>query len=125
MSVRPTSRQQICLKQLQLVIKHICSCWSTLVGMSCFTCLKPAVLSSTLVSDHGASQTTRHAWHDVTVTLSGFIRIREMSGKFKIFQGQGIVREFYVVSVKSGYLLKCQGNVREFYNFQFVSNDEK
>ena len=48
-----------------------------------------------------------------------------MSGKFKFFQGQGIVREFYVVSVKNGYLLKCQGNVREFYNFQFVSNDEK
>ena len=32
----------------------------------------------------------------------------------------GIVREFYVVSVKNGYLLKCQGNVTEFYNFQFV-----
>ena len=48
-----------------------------------------------------------------------------MSGKFIFFQGQGIVREFYVVSVKNGYLLKCQGNVREFYNFQFVSNDEK
>ena len=29
------------------------------------------------------------------------------------------------MSVKKGYLLKCQGNVREFYNFQFVSNDEK
>ena len=56
---------------------------------------------------------------------AGFIRVREMSGKFKFFQGQGIVREFYVVSVKNGYLLKCQGNVREFYNFQFVSNDEK
>ena len=58
---------------------------------------------------------------------------REKQGKssclireeFKFFQGQGIVREFYVVSVKNGYLLKCQGNVREFYNFQFVSNDEK
>ena len=57
--------------------------------------------------------------------FSGFIRVREMSGKFKFFQGQGIVREFYVVSVKNRYLLKCQGNVREFYNFQFVSNDEK
>ena len=56
---------------------------------------------------------------------SGFIRVREMSGKFNFFQGQGIVREFYVVSVKNRYLLKCQGNVREFYNFQFVSNDEK
>ena len=29
------------------------------------------------------------------------------------------------MSVKNGYLLKCQGNVREFYNFHFVSNDEK
>ena len=48
-----------------------------------------------------------------------------MSGKFKFFQGQGIVREFYVVSVENGYLLKCHENVREFYNFQFVSNDEK
>ena len=25
---------------------------------------------------------------------TGFIRVREMSGKFKFFQGQGIVREF-------------------------------
>ena len=58
-------------------------------------------------------------------SLSGFIRVREMSGKFKFFQGQGIVREFYVVSGKNECLLKCQGNVREFYNFQFVSNDEK
>ena len=48
-----------------------------------------------------------------------------MSGKFKFFQGQGIVREFYVVSVKNGYLLKCQGNVREFYNFQFVSDEKQ
>ena len=48
-----------------------------------------------------------------------------MSGKFKFFQGQGIVREFYVVSGKNEFLLKCQGNVREFYNFQFVPNDEK
>ena len=48
-----------------------------------------------------------------------------MSGKFKFFQGQGIVREFYVVSGKNECFLKCQGNVREFYNFQFLSNDEK
>ena len=32
---------------------------------------------------------------------TGFIRVREMSGKFKFFQGQGIVREFYAVSVKN------------------------
>ena len=56
-------------------------------------------------------------------TLTGFIRIREMSGKLKKIQGQGIVRKFYAVSVKNEYLLKCQGNVREFYNFQLVSND--
>ena len=48
-----------------------------------------------------------------------------MSGKFKFFQGQGIVREIYVVSGKNEFLLKCQGNVREFYNIQFESNDEK
>ena len=57
--------------------------------------------------------------------VSGFICVREMSGKFKFFQGQGIVREFYVVSGKNECILKCQGNVREFFNFQFVSNDEK
>ena len=48
---------------------------------------------------------------------AGFIRVREMSGKFKSFQGQGIVREFYVVSGKNECLLKCQGNVREFSQF--------
>ena len=40
---------------------------------------------------------------------AGFIHVREMSGKLKNFQGQGIVREFYVVSVKNEVLLKCQG----------------
>ena len=29
------------------------------------------------------------------------------------------------MSGKNECFLKCQGNVREFYNFQFVSNDEK
>ena len=29
---------------------------------------------------------------------TGFIRVREMSGKFKIFQGQGIVGEFHNLS---------------------------
>ena len=29
------------------------------------------------------------------------------------------------MSGKIECLLKCQGNVREFYNFQFVSNDEE
>ena len=47
------------------------------------------------------------------------------SGKFYFFQGQGIVREFYVVSGKNECFLKCQGIVREFYNFHFLSNDEK
>ena len=53
-----------------------------------------------------------------TVVCSGFIRVREMSGKFKIFQGQGIVREFHNLSGKIEFLLKCQGNVREFQNFK-------
>ena len=56
---------------------------------------------------------------------SGFIHVREMSGKFIFFQGQGIAREYYVVSGKNECFLKWQGNGREFYNFQFVSNDEK
>ena len=29
------------------------------------------------------------------------------------------------MSGKTGYLLKCQGNVREFHDFQFVPNDKK
>ena len=45
---------------------------------------------------------------------TGFICVREMSGKFKIFQGQGIVREFHNLSGKIEFLLKCQGDVREF-----------
>ena len=36
--------------------------------------------------------------------MSGFIRVREMSGKFKLFQGQGIVREFML----------CQGKMNVF-----------
>ena len=48
----------------------------------------------------------------------GFIGVREMSGKLKKIQGQGIVREFYVVSGKNECFLKCKGNVREFYIFQ-------
>ena len=35
--------------------------------------------------------------------------VREMSEKFKFFQGQGIVREFCDVSVKNEILQKCQG----------------
>ena len=38
-----------------------------------------------------------------------------MSGKFKFFQSQGIIREFCDVSGKNEILQKCQGNVREFY----------
>ena len=50
-----------------------------------------------------------------TAPTSEFIRVWEMSGKFKFFQGQGIVREFCDVSGKNEILQKCQGNVREFY----------
>ena len=56
-----------------------------------------------------------HLYADILcLSKPGFIRVREMSGKFKFFQGQGIVREFYVVSGKNECFLKCQGNVREF-----------
>ena len=40
------------------------------------------------------------------LSTAGFIRVREMSGKFKIFQGQGIVREFHNLSGKIEFLLK-------------------
>ena len=54
-------------------------------------------------------------WYWLKVMIGpGYIRVREMSGKFKIFQGQGIVREFHNLSGKIEFLLKCQGNVREF-----------
>ena len=45
-----------------------------------------------------------------------------MPDKFYFCQGQGIDREFYVETGKNEFLLKCRGNVREFYNFQLVSN---
>ena len=43
--------------------------------------------------------------HDAYIQMTvspkaGFIRVREMSGKLTFFQGQGIVRELYVVSGK-------------------------
>ena len=50
--------------------------------------------------------------------ITGFIKCQ---GNLNFFK----VREFYVLSGKNEYFLKCQGNVRKFYNFQFVSNDEK
>ena len=46
--------------------------------------------------------------------MSGLPRIREKSGKFEFFQGQGIVREFCKLSGKFGIFGKCQGTVREF-----------
>ena len=49
------------------------------------------------------------------LVFTGFIHIREMSGKLKFFQGQGIVRKFCDVSGKNEILQKCRGNVREFY----------
>ena len=62
----------------------------------------------------------------LTSSLTGFIRVREMSGKFKIFQGQGIVREFHNFSGKIEFLLKCQGDVREFQmKFRFSSKKTK
>ena len=57
------------------------------------------------------------------IITSGFIRVREMSGKFKFFQGQGIVKEFCDVSGKNEILQKCQGNVREFYILAWWSWD--
>ena len=47
MYVRVTSHQQICLNQLQLTCKYICSCWglNKQVCMLHLPCLRPAVMS--------------------------------------------------------------------------------
>ena len=45
-------------------------------------------------------------------------------GNLKKIQGQGIVREFYVVSGKNECFLKCQGNIREFYKIQFETEND-
>ena len=63
-------------------------------------------------------------YHIGWVMPSGFIRVREMSGKSKCFQGQGLVREFYVVSGKNEFFSKMSGKCQGIYKFQFVSNDE-
>ena len=46
------------------------------------------------------------------------------SGKFKTFQGQGIVREFHNLSGKIEFLLKCQGILEFQMKFRF-SNKKK
>ena len=54
--------------------------------------------------------------NDVPVAaLAGFIAVREMSGRNKISQGQGIVREFYKVSGKFWHLAKLMKKVMKFH----------
>ena len=55
--------------------------------------------------------------------IAGFIRVREMSGKLKIFQGQGIVREFHNLSGKIEFLLKCQGILEFQMKFRFSNKN--
>ena len=45
-------------------------------------------------------------------TATGLPRARDKSGKFKFFQGQGIVKEFCKVSGKFEILGKSQGILR-------------
>ena len=47
------------------------------------------------------------------------------SGKFKIFQGQGIVREFHNLSGKIEFLLKCQGILEFQIKFRFSNKKRK
>ena len=56
-----------------------------------------------------------------TLPIQGSYASGKCQGNSNFFK----VRELYVVTVKNAYLLKCQGNVREFYYFQFVPNDKK
>ena len=62
-----------------------------------------------------AFQTDIFCKFDLENDLSGFIAVREMSGRNKISQGQGIVREYYKVSGKFWYLAKLMKNVMEFH----------
>ena len=55
------------------------------------------------------------SWNSWTTVLTGFIAVREMSGRNKISQGQGIVREFCKVSGKFWHLAKLMKNVMEFH----------
>ena len=48
-----------------------------------------------------------------------------MSGKFKIFQGQGIVREFHNLSGKIEFSLKCQGILEFQMEFRFSNKKKK
>ena len=53
-----------------------------------------------------------NSWVFISVqrnAVTGFIHVREMSGKFKFFQGQGILREFCDMSGKDEILQKCLG----------------
>ena len=54
----------------------------------------------------------------------GLIRVHTRQGNQKKFKVRELSGNFMLCR-KSECFLKCQGNVREFYNFQFVSNDEK
>ena len=56
--------------------------------------------------------------HDVAHIITGFICVGEMSGNFIFFQGQGIVREFHIVSGKNE-ILSLSGN------FTFQSRSER
>ena len=48
-----------------------------------------------------------------------------MSGKLKIFQGQGIVREFHNLSGKIEFLLKCQGILEFQMKFRFSKKKKR
>ena len=48
-------------------------------------------------------------------SYTGFPRVREKSGNFKFFQGQGKVREKCFWSGNFEVLPKCQGKVRELF----------
>ena len=51
------------------------------------------------------------------LSMEGRVHMRQGNVRefLSFFQGQGIVREFHIVSGKNEILSKCQGIVREFY----------
>ena len=92
-----------------------------------FLCYWPFVqgIHWSLVNSPHKGQWRRALMFSLICALTGFIAIREISGRNKISQGQGIVREFYRVSGKFWHLAKLikkrhgiSDNVRENDHFR-------
>ena len=100
MSVRVASHQQICLNQLQLTCKHICSYVAESNIYICYTCLRPACMSlcpyptnglvSKIVPDHQAC-------------IYSCTRLAVMSLLVAYYQ-HGCLLQFHLISIHVYYI---------------------